>query len=272
MTKSMKLIIFASVFVLVLLLGAILFLSTKSIMENNVSGELESETSAANSEVAIKTKEDFFVYPNAYLNPAPEVPENYAAIDALVNKHSPLPSDYTPADLVSVAIPKLRDAKLRSCASDALTELHNAAKKEGLTFLATSGFRSYDLQVSLYNSYYIQDGAEAADTYSARPGFSEHQSGLVMDISYDGTLEESFGDTDIGKFIADNSHTYGYIVSYPKDKELLSGYTYEPWHLRYVGQNYATMIYNSELVMPEFIQVCEKFPFLTKIGQSTMNE
>ncbi len=131
-----------------------------------------------------------------------------------------------------------------------------------------------DIEPIIFKTYFILNkvasrGVEHADVSSAKPGHSEHQLGLAVDVSNNGRLEESFGNTEVGMFINDNAHNYGFIISYPKGKTDLTGYIYEPWHLRYVGKNYATMIYNSGLTMSEFMQLSEMLPFVENIGEAT---
>ncbi len=218
-----------------------------------------------------KSLADVFVYPSDYIS-SPEISPNYSALDARIDKHNPLPSDYVPSDLTSVTIPRFREIFLRSDANEALTNLYNASKNEGAEFLALSGYRSYSTQSDIYYSHVANRGEAKANTHSAKPGYSEHQTGLAIDVSLDGTLEQSFGDTEAGIFIKENAHNYGFVISYPKGKEELTGYQYEPWHLRYVGENYATMVYNSGLTWSEFSQLCEIVPFFKYIGQQSFSE
>jgi D-alanyl-D-alanine carboxypeptidase len=117
-----------------------------------------------------------------------------------------------------------------------------------------SGYRSYAKQEQLYNSYVANDGQAAADTYSARPGFSEHQTGLAVDIGEGGScdLETCFENTASAKWVAANAYKYGFIVRYMKGKEASTGYQYEPWHLRYLGVSEATSVYNSGKTLEEY--------------------
>lgn len=114
-----------------------------------------------------------------------------------------------------------------------------AAKTDGLVLTLESGYRSYNLQVSLYNRYVAEQGQAVADTQSARPGYSEHQSGLATDLG--GTtnpscnVEQCYAGTPEGKWIAANAYKYGFIIRYPLGKDSVTGYEYEPWHVRYVG-------------------------------------
>ena len=111
----------------------------------------------------------------------------------------------------------------------------------GLNIWIQSGYRSYELQSELYNNYVNRDGKLAADTYSARPGHSEHQTGLAFDLN---TISDDFAYTNEGKWVNENAWKYGYILRYPKGKDDITGYKYEPWHFRYVGKDLAKELYN----------------------------
>lgn len=135
-------------------------------------------------------------------------------------------------------------------ANQALAKLQAAASLEGYELPTLSAYRSYDYQAGLYNDYVARDGKEAADRYSAQPGKSEHQTGLAFDI---GQLDDSFGDTPAGKWLAQHAHEYGFIIRYPKGKEHITGYMYEPWHVRYLGVDTATTVYRSGLTLEEYL-------------------
>ncbi|MDO5795169.1 MAG: M15 family metallopeptidase [Turicibacter sp.] len=198
--------------------------------------------------------------------------ENPDSLSVLVNKNYSLPEDYEPDDLVFLEVPLYNNDKnneanyLRKEAADALKELFTAAQKEGYELIARSGYRSYATQASLYEQYVEQDGVEAADTYSARPGHSEHQTGLTIDITSDsvhGGLTESFGETEEGKWIAENAYRFGFVVRYPQDRTAETGYQYEPWHLRYVGVQVATEIYQDQLILEDYVlSVMNRMSFL----------
>jgi D-alanyl-D-alanine carboxypeptidase len=115
-----------------------------------------------------------------------------------------------------------------------------------------SGFRSYSRQKTIYNNYVAIDGVTKADTYSARPGHSEHQTGLAFDV---GAIDDNYGNTAAGKWLANNAHKYGFIIRYPKGKTHITGYKYEPWHIRYIGTNHATTIYNKQITLEEYLNV-----------------
>ena len=178
----------------------------------------------------------------------------------LVNKDQGLERDYKPDDLTGIKyFASDRGAEgryMRVAAADAFHKLVEEAEKNDIIIVMTTAYRSYDFQAGLYNGYVERDGQAAADRYSARPGKSEHQTGLAVDVSspsvgYQLTLK--FADTDEGKWIAEHAHFYGFIIRYPKDKENITGYQYEPWHLRYVGRAAADYIYKNELTLEEFL-------------------
>lgn len=177
------------------------------------------------------------------------------SITMLVNKNHSISADYVPGDLVTVDLPSTRDTQLRRAAAEGLTKLFNAASNAGLELFCCSGYRSYETQAGLYSGNVDAYGVDGAELISARPGMSEHQLGLAMDVtsaSVGFDLSESFGSTSEGQFINNNAHKYGFIVRYPQGKTDITGYAYEPWHLRYVGVDVATDIYNSGKTMEEY--------------------
>ena len=157
----------------------------------------------------------------------------------VVNKSYPLPRDYDPGGLTD------------ECES-AFYTMQAAAENEGLDLYIASGFRSYDLQASLYQRYCNADGQAAADTYSARPGHSEHQSGLAIDLN---SISSDFAYTEEGRWVAAHCWEYGFILRYPADKVSITGYMYEPWHIRYVGRDVAAAIYQSGLCLEEYLGI-----------------
>ncbi|KUO51097.1 MAG: hypothetical protein APF76_16520 [Desulfitibacter sp. BRH_c19] len=179
----------------------------------------------------------------------------------LVNKTFKLPSDYTPGDLT---VPDVKFSfagshekqNMREVAARALEELFIAAEDEGTYLYAVSGFRSYSLQQSVYKGHVKRLGQAGADKISARPGHSEHQTGLAMDVtseSVEFSLSKSFGDTIEGKWVAENAHKYGFVIRYEKGKEDITGYSYEPWHLRYVGMDTALEIFENNLTLEAYL-------------------
>jgi len=171
----------------------------------------------------------------------------------IVNKKRALPNGYVPADL-TVPNVRLRLAKTHEQmqfskqAVPAVEEMFKAAQADGVTLVFGSGYRSYNLQKQFYNSYVSQDGQTAADRYSARPGTSEHQTGLAFDatsVSGKCHLEICFENMIEGKWLKDHAHEYGFIIRYLDGKESVTGYQYEPWHMRYVGKELAEELYKT---------------------------
>lgn len=170
----------------------------------------------------------------------------------LVNKYIYLPDDYIPDNLSSISSEFSNSSKqLVYEAKEAFEKMANAAKQENYTIRAVSAYRSYEYQKNLYDSYVEKDGVNKADTYSARPGFSEHQTGLVVDIDNGKTDYNNFETTMEFKWMQENAYEYGFILRYPKDKEDITGYSYESWHYRYVG-NIAGFIRNNNLTLDEY--------------------
>ena len=156
----------------------------------------------------------------------------------IVNKDYGLPKEYNPG--------------LNDEAYEALKLMQSDAKALNLNLDLVSGYRSYDTQEKLYNKYVKKDGEEIASTYSAQPGHSEHQTGLAFDV---GSVSEEFADTEDGKWLAENAHLYGFIIRYPKDKSHITGYIYEPWHIRYLGVDIATKVKKSGLTLEEYLKI-----------------
>lgn len=186
---------------------------------------------------------------------------------ALVNKIFGLPDHYIPADLVRPNVPfsfgdaKLEKSLMRQEAATALEKMFAGARNDGIELAAVSGYRSYGRQETLFNAEVNKVGEEKALQAVARPGSSEHQTGLTMDISsktnnFD--LNEQFGKTKEGIWLAHNAHKYGFILRYPRGKEGLTGYMYEPWHFRYVGIKAATEIYENEWTLEEYFENVKK--------------
>lgn len=177
--------------------------------------------------------------------------DDATSIWVVVNKLRELnPLSYAPSDLVSVG----GGQQLRREAASGLTDLVAAAKSENLVISPLSGYRSYNTQVSVYNNEVKTYGKTVADTQSARPGTSEHQTGLAIDVGGDGCgIEDCFGTTAPGKWVAANAYRYGFIIRYPEGKQSVTGYRYEPWHIRYVGIDLATEMHKKGvLTLEEF--------------------
>lgn len=174
-----------------------------------------------------------------------EVTPTYINNILIVNKSYPLPKDYRPDN-----------DELTSETSNAFEKMRVDAQAEGLNLYISSGFRSYEYQAQLYQRYADRDGYEKADTYSARAGYSEHQTGLAFDLN---TIDDSFANTPEGKWIAENCWKYGFILRYPKGKEAQTGYQYEPWHLRYLGEDMAKKVYDSGLCLEEYLGITSQY-------------
>ena len=165
----------------------------------------------------------------------------------ICNKYHTLKKDYVP-NLVSLGS-NYGGGKLEKETAEYFKKMSDAAKKEGISIKNISGYRSYDTQVYLYNNYVKKDGKAKADTYSARAGTSEHQSGLASDINY---VSSSFENTSAFKWLSKNAYKYGFILRYPKGKEFITGYMYEPWHYRYVGEEVAKFVYENDITYDEY--------------------
>lgn len=176
-----------------------------------------------------------------------ELPTEPTYIDGVLiaNKKHPLPSTFAPGESEE--------------ARAAFEEMAAAALLEEYSLTAFSTYRSFDYQTELYNRYVERDGVEEADRYSARPGYSEHQTGLAFDIGEVNQEQHfassSFGDTEAGKWLAENAHLYGFIMRYPEGKESITGYMYEAWHYRYVGIEIAKDIYENQGTLEEYLGV-----------------
>lgn len=168
----------------------------------------------------------------------------------LVNKYFQLDETFVPDNLESVS--PYGNVKMVKIARDAFVDLCDAAKGEGYTIIGISGYRSYSTQASLYNRYLKKDPQWLVDTYSARPGFSEHQTGLAIDVSSNNNDILTFEMSNSFKWMKDNAHLYGFILRYQKGKEDISGYKYEPWHYRYVGKEIATTLYSTGMTYDEY--------------------
>lgn len=189
-------------------------------------------TAAANKSVSASVKVTVTAPPQTHGEPT------YIDGILIANKTYALPEDYNPG--------------VQPEAEAAFKEMQSAAWNEGLNIWIASGFRSYEYQSGLYQRYVNRSGKEEADRYSARPGHSEHQTGLAFDLN---SIDDSFADTAEGKWVAEHCHEYGFIIRYPKGKEDITGYIYEPWHIRYLGKETAEKVFNSGLTLEEYLGI-----------------
>lgn len=167
-------------------------------------------------------------------------------INILIDKKNKLSKFYEPNDLVEIE----EFISLRKEAAEAFKELLKEAHKNNIYIYPFSGYRTFKKQRSIYKKYVNKDGIEKADTYSARPGHSEHQTGLAVDVRSQ-NLTDNITEEDY-EWLLNNAHKFGFIIRYPKGKEDITGYIEEPWHLRYLGVLLANEVYNSNLTFDEY--------------------
>jgi D-alanyl-D-alanine carboxypeptidase len=176
----------------------------------------------------------------------------------LVNKKIRLPSNYVPPDLVSLvgSVTAASGSSLRSEAAINLIDLVNAAETDGKNLSVVSAYRSYSQQVGVFNGWVASAGLKSAERFSARPGHSQHQLGTAVDFGVSGqsSFSEGFGITPEGVWLTQNAHEFGFVLSYPKGKEAITGYSYEPWHYRYIGKENAQKMIGAGLILEEFLQ------------------
>ncbi|SFB05460.1 D-alanyl-D-alanine carboxypeptidase [Lentibacillus halodurans] len=187
--------------------------------------------------------------------------DNPHEILVLVNKGNALPDGFEPINLVvpDVHFPFedfLPKKQMRQVAATALEDMFESADNAGLELFAQSGYRSYERQDAIFAANVQEHGEEAANNFSARPGESEHQTGLTMDVTspdINYQLIEEFGETDEGKWLQEHAAEYGFIIRYPEGKENITQYQYEPWHLRYVGEKAAAEIMKKNMTLEEYL-------------------
>ena len=179
--------------------------------------------------------------------------KNPDAIDTLANKYLEIPEDYEPSDLVDMdddyANNMYGQKKLRKEAYDKFVEMCDASRKDGVEFYAESAYRSYDYQNTIYKNYVNENGQDKANKYAAKPGFSEHELGLAVDLANIWTITTKGEEY---KWISKNAYKYGYIIRYKEEWEDITGYAAESWHIRYVGVEHATMIHKKNITYEEY--------------------
>lgn len=191
---------------------------------------------------------------------ASEASADPESVHVLVNRQNPLdPQDHAPDDLVYPEVPfhgPEAAMQLRQEAAAALEDLVAAGDAEGMHLGLVSAYRSFDYQVEIYAARHAEVGTDATDQYMSRAGYSEHQTGLAADVisiaNPDCMLGECFADTPEGQWVADHAHEHGFVVRYLEDMEHITGYPYEPWHLRYVGEETAAEVYAADLTLEEY--------------------
>lgn len=215
----------------------------------------DSSNNTTKQEFKLKVKEKIISNPTTTRNNTTKTTKGYTIekkngvyyIDGILiaNKTYSLPSTYAPGGLLSTFTNHYNQMK---------TDASNA----GIHLEIISAYRSYYTQANLYNNYVARDGKQEADRYSARAGHSEHQTGLAADLN---SLDQNFIDTKEGKWLNENCYRYGFIIRYPKEKENITGYMYEPWHIRYVGVDIATKLYNNGnwITLEEYLGITSKY-------------
>ena len=178
----------------------------------------------------------------------------------LINKEHGLPKDYVPSDLTPVNVPFAQGVveskkQMRADAAKALEEMFSAAMEDGIELLGISGYRSYYTQRNIYEHRLKEAGEEHVSRYNAKPGHSEHQTGLAMDVGCPGyvDLTERFARTDAYRWLTENAYRYGFIIRYTKGDEEETGYAFEPWHVRYVGDE-AEAVWKSGLTLEKYVE------------------
>jgi len=218
----------------------------KSTETNKSTGQDSSTTEKTDTTPETPEKPEQQPDENGYLpNQTLPTEPTYIKGILLANKIYPLPSTFAPEEN-----PEARQA---------LNQMLEAAKQQGFDLVAFSGYRSFEYQTTLYNNYVNRDGQAAADRYSARPGYSEHQTGLAFDIGERGKedlwLTEEFGETPAGQWLFAHAQEYGFILRFPQNKEEITGYMYESWHYRYVGKDIAREIAKQSITLEEYLGV-----------------
>ncbi len=207
------------------------------------SGQIDFENVV--STVNAKTNYDAYTHTNLT-----DMNKGYAI---LVNKYYSLPDKYAPDDVVVMTnLYAYPNNSIRKDVYDAFKEMAKAAKEENITLIVNSSYRTYESQKRIYSEYEDKKGKAYADSVAARPNFSEHQTGLALDIFTPGAGMNNFENTDAFKWLINNSYKYGFILRYPKDKENLTGYSYESWHYRYLGKDLAKKVFDSGLTFDEY--------------------
>jgi len=227
--------------------------STQVQRSNHVEQLKDQSSLKSSSGQQLKTQEQ------KYTKSVKTTPDISANTLALVNKTHSLPADYVPNNLVIPNVPSPNKSKtmMKQEAALALEALFARARQDNIELHAISGYRSYARQKEIFASNTVKYGsAAAANQFSAKPGQSEHQTGMAMDVSSQSvnlSLTQSFAHNREGIWLKENAPQYGFILRYPKGKESITGYQFEPWHIRYVGKSAAVAISNGNITMEEFL-------------------
>lgn len=197
----------------------------------------------------VNTNSDYDFYTNT------EKADTSKDYTLLVNKHYVLDKDYAPTDIVPCSVMyAYDDNQLREEAYNAFKLLFNAAKAEGHTIIIASSYKSYEWQENFYNNYKLKHGLKNADNSAIRPGHSEYQTGLAIDVASFNNPSAKFEETEEFTWMINNAHKYGFILRYPKGKENITGFDYDPYHYRYVGIDIATEIHEKNITFDEYYE------------------
>jgi D-alanyl-D-alanine carboxypeptidase len=172
----------------------------------------------------------------------------------IVNKYYTLSNDFTPDNLVTISASYAYDNNsITKSANDAYVSMWNACKEAGYQLIVNSSYRNYEDQEDVYDSIKASKGEVNADKVAARPGHSEHQTGLAIDVfEINNQLTGTFKDSEAYAWLKENAYLYGYIERYPEDKEYLTGYSFESWHWRYVGKEAAKVMHDEDITFDEY--------------------
>jgi zinc D-Ala-D-Ala carboxypeptidase len=271
---QMKLFVISSSFLLILSIfkGCAFNLNKIELFDESHSNHKQLNDQDHFTEISSQDNEAEFALEEKFFNIVKEqngrlVIQNPDNILTLVNKFQGLPESYKPSDLMipnvqfSFGKEDIPKSYLRKEAALALEEMFQATEKEQIVLFAVSGYRSFKNQQAIFNLEIQKWGEQKAKQAVALAGHSEHQTGLAMDItskSVNLQLCEEFGQTKEGKWVAENAHKFGFIIRYPKGKEYITGYQYEPWHIRYVGKEAAKVIFEKGLTLEEYFEMVKK--------------
>lgn len=245
------------IFIYTLLLAAVLVLFAGCSNEKTTSSENTSDSSNTPASSSNSSDDSNDAAKKDGAAQAITDPHNVAV---MVNKQFSLPENYEPTDLVDPNVrftfkEKIEKRKMRKEAAEALEKMFAGAEKDGVYLAGVSAYRSHKTQTAVFNRYVKKDGEEKAKTYSAVPGHSEHETGLAIDVSgSDGrcAAEDCFAGTKEAEWLAKHAPEYGFIIRYPEGKESITGYKYEPWHIRYVGTDIAKNIAERNITLEEY--------------------
>lgn len=237
-------------------INIIAFRKEKYYLDKNLEKYLEhykntKDENLSNIVAIINTRRDSEYYTN--------IKDSDYSLDTnmIVNKYYKLSSEYAPDDIIPISSSYAWGANgsktTRQITFDAYLNMYNAAKNDGITLMINSSYRTYIEQETVYKNYETKYGSEYADDIAARPGHSEHQTGLALDIfCTTNSNTKTFKDSEAYQWLLNNSYKYGFILRYPEGKENITGFTFESWHYRYVGTEISTYIYENNITFDEY--------------------